>query len=125
MAGMFLTFFIILFRLPQEVNLVNVFDVAKIEGKLELLNFSTDLNERYTVWSGLTAGFFLMLAYFGTDQSQVEIFVGKKHQRNANGLVDEWCFESPDAVFYLVGWGDGVYLFPFLSGSAAFQSGKY
>src|SRR5690554_1888122 len=103
MAGMFLTFFIILFRLPQEVNLVNVFDVAKIEGKLELLNFSTDLNERYTVWSGLTAGFFLMLAYFGTDQSQVGRYLsGKSIKETQMGLLMNGALKVPMQFFILL-----------------------
>lgn len=103
MAGMFLTFFIILFRLPQEVNLVNVFDVAKIEGKLELLNFSTNLNERYTVWSGLTAGFFLMLAYFGTDQSQVGRYLsGKSIKETQMGLLMNGALKVPMQFFILL-----------------------
>src|SRR5690606_21436004 len=78
MSRMFLTFFIILFRLPEEVNFVNVFTVAEIEGKLNLLDFSSDFSETYTIWNGLTAGFFLTLAYFGTDQSQVGRYLSGK-----------------------------------------------
>lgn len=103
MAGMFLTFFIILFRLPEDVNIVNVFDVAKIEGKLELLNFSTDFNERYTVWNGLTAGFFLMLAYFGTDQSQVGRYLsGKSIKETQMGLLMNGALKVPMQFFILL-----------------------
>src|SRR5690606_3914856 len=103
MAGMILTFFIVLFRLPQEVNLVNVFDVAKIDGTLELINFSTNLNERYTVWSGLTAGFFLMLAYFGTDQSQVGRYLsGKSIKETQMGLLMNGALKVPMQFFILL-----------------------
>lgn len=103
MAGMFLTFFIILFRLPAEVNFSNVFDVAKVEGKLELLNFSTDFNERYTVWNGLTAGFFLMLAYFGTDQSQVGRYLsGKSIKETQMGLLMNGILKVPMQFFILL-----------------------
>ena len=103
MAGMFLTFFIILFRLPAEVNFINVFDVAKVEGKLNLLNFSTDFNERYTVWNGLTAGFFLMLAYFGTDQSQVGRYLsGKSIKETQMGLLMNGILKVPMQFFILL-----------------------
>lgn len=103
MAGMFLTFFIILFRLPEEVNFVNVFNVAKIEGKLNLLNFSTDFSETYTIWNGLTAGFFLMLAYFGTDQSQVGRYLsGKSVKETQMGLLMNGALKVPMQFFILL-----------------------
>ncbi len=103
MAGMFLTFFIILFRLPEEVTFVNVFNVAKIEGKLELLNFSTDFTETYTLWNGLTAGFFLMLAYFGTDQSQVGRYLsGKSIKETQMGLLMNGILKVPMQFFILL-----------------------
>src|SRR5690554_228858 len=103
MAGMFLTFFIILFKLPAEVNFVNVFNVAKIEGKLNLLNFSTDFSETYTIWNGLTAGFFLMLAYFGTDQSQVGRYLsGKSVKETQMGLLMNGALKVPMQFFILL-----------------------
>lgn len=103
MAGMFLTFFIILFRLPEEVTFVNVFSVAKIENKLELLNFSTDFTETYTLWNGLTAGFFLMLAYFGTDQSQVGRYLsGKSIKETQMGLLMNGILKVPMQFFILL-----------------------
>ncbi|WCM42322.1 sodium:solute symporter [Flavobacterium sp. CBA20B-1] len=103
MAGMFLTFFIILFRLPEEVTFVNVFNVAKIEDKLNLLNFSTDFSETYTLWNGLTAGFFLMLAYFGTDQSQVGRYLsGKSIKETQVGLLMNGVLKVPMQFFILL-----------------------
>jgi len=40
-------------------------------GKLNIVNTEFNLNDRYNIWSGLIAGTFLFLSYFGTDQSQV------------------------------------------------------
>ena len=51
---------------------------------MEVLNFSFDLENRYTVWSGIIGGTFLMMSYFGTDQSQVQRYLsGKSSKRNA------------------------------------------
>jgi Na+/proline symporter len=47
-------------------------------GRMQVLDFSFSATERYTVWSGLTGGFFLSLSYFGTDQSQVQRYLGGK-----------------------------------------------
>ena len=103
MSGMVLTFFIILFRLPQEVTIGNVFDVAHVNGKMNLLNFSTDFNERYTIWNGLTAGFFLMLAYFGTDQSQVGRYLsGKSIKETQMGLLMNGILKVPMQFFILL-----------------------
>src|SRR5690606_10458023 len=45
-------------------------------GKLQAVDFSFDMNDRYNIWSGLIGGTFLMLSYFGTDQSQVARYLG-------------------------------------------------
>ena len=45
-------------------------------GKLQAVDFSLDPNRRYTFWSGLLGGLFLSLSYFGTDQSQVQRYIG-------------------------------------------------
>ena len=52
--------------------------VAGATGRLRVFDFSFDLTDRYTFWSGLVAGTFLMLAYFGTDQSQVQRYLAAK-----------------------------------------------
>ena len=49
--------------------------IAGATGRLEAFDFSFTLNETYTFWSGLLGGTFLMLAYFGTDQSQVQRYL--------------------------------------------------
>ncbi|HEX7507154.1 MAG TPA: sodium:solute symporter, partial [Polyangia bacterium] len=45
-------------------------------GRLDAVDLSFDPRARYTLWSGLLGGFFLSMAYFGTDQSQVQRYLG-------------------------------------------------
>ena len=52
--------------------------IAGATGRLKVFDFSFNLNETYTFWSGLIGGTFLMLSYFGTDQSQVQRYLAAK-----------------------------------------------
>ncbi len=52
--------------------------IAGATGRLQVFDFSFNLNETYTFWSGLIGGTFLMLSYFGTDQSQVQRYLAAK-----------------------------------------------
>jgi Na+/proline symporter len=62
-------------RLPEGVSFGGALAVAGQAGKLQTMDFSFDVTETYTFWSGLLGGFFLMLSYFGCDQSQVQRFL--------------------------------------------------
>ena len=64
--------------LPDEVSLGQALHVAGAAGRLKTLDFSFNLTEKYTVWSGTIAGMFLMLAYFGCDQSMVQRYLTAK-----------------------------------------------
>src|SRR5690606_11961698 len=59
MKGMFITFCLIIYKFPDEMTFNNALGVAGANDKMNLLNFSTDPAERYTIWNGLTGGFFL------------------------------------------------------------------
>ena len=61
--------------LPDGVGLSDAMHVAGATGRLTTIDFSLDLNETYTFWSGLLGGLFLMLGYFGCDQSQVQRYL--------------------------------------------------
>ena len=52
--------------------------IAGATGRLQVFDFSFSLTETYTFWSGLIGGTFLMLSYFGTDQSQVQRYLAAK-----------------------------------------------
>src|SRR5690606_4269676 len=57
--------------LPDNIGFVEALHIAGKSGKTNAIDWSLDLNNQYTVWTGLIGGFFLQLSYFGTDQSQV------------------------------------------------------
>jgi SSS family solute:Na+ symporter len=74
-AGMVTAFCLLVARLPTGLTFTDTFALAGGFQKLKAVNFSTDVHERYTFWSGLIGGTFLMLSYFGTDQSQVQRYI--------------------------------------------------
>lgn len=103
MFGMFITFLLIIYKFPTEITFSNSLDIASINGKMDILNFSTDPSEKYTVWSGITGGFFLMLAYFGTDQSQVGRYLsGKSIKEIQMGLIMNGALKVPMQFFILL-----------------------
>ncbi len=71
MGGMVVAALVILWRLPESVSLGRAVDVAGAFGRMNVVSFGFDVEDRYNFWSGITGGFFLALSYFGTDQSQV------------------------------------------------------
>ena len=111
MSGMFIAFFIILNSLPEDINFSNAIDIAGIGGKMKVLDFSFDINERYTFWSGITGGLFLALSYFGTDQSQVQRYLsGKSIRESQLGLMFNAVLKIPMQFFILL---VGVMVFVF------------
>jgi SSS family transporter len=67
---------VLLWRLP--VPLDDAFRIAGATGRLRVFDFSFSLTETYTFWSGILGGTFLMLSYFGTDQSQVQRYLAAR-----------------------------------------------
>ena len=64
--------------LPDDMGLEPVLQVAGATGRMQTIDFTFDLTETYTFWSGLLGGLFLMLGYFGCDQSQVQRYLTAK-----------------------------------------------
>jgi len=111
MTGMFITFFFILGYLPADINFSKALKIAGASNKLEILDFSMNTTSRYTFWSGITGGLFLALAYFGTDQSQVQRYLtGKSVRESQLGLVFNGIFKIPMQFFILL---VGVMVFVF------------
>lgn len=111
MSGMFIIFFYILANLPHEVDFSNVLHLAGANGKMDILDFSYNPETRYTFWSGITGGFFLMLSYFGTDQSQVGRYLsGKSVKESQMGLIMNGILKVPMQFFILL---TGVLVFVF------------
>ncbi len=76
MAGMILAGYIAFSMLPEGTTFGQTFRFAGEAGKLNLINLSFNLSDRYNIWSGLIGGLFLFLSYFGADQSQVGRYLG-------------------------------------------------
>jgi solute:Na+ symporter, SSS family len=116
MFGMFLTFFLILHLLPNDMTLSNAMHIAGANDKMNILDFSFDPKEKYTFWSGITGGFFLMLSYFGTDQSQVGRYLsGKSVKESQMGLIMNGFLKVPMQFFILL---IGVMVFVFFQFNA-------
>src|SRR5258708_6390822 len=65
-------------------------------GKLQAVDFAPDPKRRYTIWSGILGGFFLSLSYFGTDQTQVQRYIGGAALREGRlGLMFNAVFKIP------------------------------
>ncbi|WP_396174778.1 sodium:solute symporter [Flavobacterium sp.] len=111
MSGMFITFFLILHLLPNDMTFSNALHIAGANDKMNILDFSIDPQNRYTFWSGITGGFFLMLSYFGTDQSQVGRYLsGKSDRESQMGLIMNGFLKVPMQFFILL---TGVMVFVF------------
>jgi solute:Na+ symporter, SSS family len=87
-AGMITAFCLLVMKLPAGLTFNDTFALAGGFQKLKAVNFSIDVHERYTFWSGLLGGTFLMLSYFGTDQSQVQRYISGSSLREGRlGLM--------------------------------------
>ncbi|GAA4269492.1 sodium:solute symporter [Hyunsoonleella aestuarii] len=102
-AGMLAALFIILNLIPDDVSFTKALDIAGANGRMEVLDFSFDLENRYTVWSGLIGGTFLALAYFGTDQSQVQRYLSARSMKEMQmGLIFNGLLKVPMQFFILL-----------------------
>lgn len=82
--------------LPNGVGIGEALDVADAMGRMQVVDWRFDWNEKYTVWSGLLGGTFLMLSYFGTDQSQVQRYLGGQTiQQSRMGLMMNGLLKIP------------------------------
>jgi len=110
-TGMFIAFFLIISYLPADITFTKALDIAGASGKMDVLDFSFNMENRYTVWSGLIGGTFLALSYFGTDQSQVQRYLsGKSVKEMQMGLIFNGLLKVPMQFFILL---VGVMVFVF------------
>lgn len=97
--------------LPNDLSFSNTVDIAGAMGKMNLVSFEFNLNDRYNVWSGLIAGTFLFLSYFGTDQSQVARYLtGASITESRLGLIFNGLLKIP-MQFLILFIGILVYVF--------------
>jgi Na+/proline symporter len=102
-TGMIIAFILIVQKLPENITFTKALEIAGASGKMQVLDFSFSLNNRYTFWSGIIGGTFLMLSYFGTDQSQVQRYLsGKSVKEMQLGLLFNGIFKVPMQFFILL-----------------------
>ena len=109
--GMLIAFFMIMSQLPADITFSKALEIAGASDKMQIIDFSFDLNNRFTVWTGVLGGTFLMLSYFGTDQSQVQRYLSGKSVRESQlGLIFNGLLKVPMQFFILL---IGVMVFVF------------
>jgi Na+/proline symporter len=110
-AGMVAAFFVLVAKLPPGLGITDSLVLAGGFHKLKAVDFSLNMDRRYTIWTGLIGGMFLALSYFGTDQSQVQRYLcGASLRESRLGLMFNAIFKIPMQFFILL---LGVLIFVF------------
>jgi SSS family transporter len=103
LAGMVLAAVLIIHQLPEEIGMHESLLIAGKMGKINLIDWKFDINNRYNIWSGIIGGFFLQLSYFGTDQSQVGRYLsGQSATASKKGLLLNGFLKIPMQFFILL-----------------------
>jgi len=111
LCGLVIALFMAVHLLPSHVSFGDAVSLAGAAGRLNAINFKFDWNDRYNVWSGLIGGMFLMLAYFGCDQSQVQRYLtGKSIEQSRLSLIFNAMAKIP-MQFFILFIGAMVYVF--------------
>jgi Na+/proline symporter len=111
LAGMVVAALLVIWRLPDNVSLPAALKLAGALDRMNVVSFNLHANDRYTLWSGLAGGFFLALSYFGTDQSQVQRYLGGRSVTETRlGLLFNWILKVPMQFVILL---TGVLVFVF------------
>ena len=109
--GMFAAGILVVHLLPAGVGFGKALNLAGKLGRMNVIDWKFDINNRYTVWSGLIGGFFLQLSYFGTDQSQVGRYLtGSSIGQSRLGLIMNGLIKIPMQFLILL---IGVLVFVF------------
>jgi SSS family transporter len=110
-VGLFIAFGYLVWYIQPFASFEQIIHISSVTGRLNSFDTTFNLNERYNIWSGLIGGTFLMLSYFGTDQSQVQRYLsGKSLKEIQTGLLFNAVFKIPMQYFILF---LGVLLFVF------------
>lgn len=110
-GGLFIAFGWLVFEIGEHASFGESLQLAGALGKMNIIDTTWDPAAKYTLWSGLIGGFFLQLSYFGTDQSQVQRYLGGQTIRQARvGLVTNGLLKIPMQFFILL---IGVLVFVF------------
>jgi SSS family transporter len=110
-AGVCAAVVILLLGLPDDVGIGGALYVAGAAGRLNAVDFTFDWDQTYTFWSGLLGGLFLMLSYFGCDQSQVQRYLtARSVDEGRHSLLMSAYFKIPLQALVLL---TGVLMFVF------------
>jgi solute:Na+ symporter, SSS family len=110
-AGLLAALAVLIAGLPHEVGVIDALHVAGAAGRTNAIDFHFDWRQTYTFWSGMLGGLFLMLSYFGCDQSQVQRYLtAKSIDEGRHSLLMSAYFKIPLQVIVLL---TGVLLFVF------------
>lgn len=110
-AGLFFAGFVVVSLLPSSVGFTQALDIAGKMGKMNVIDWKFDMNNRYTIWSGIIGGLFLQLSYFGTDQSQVGRYLtGSSVGQSRMGLLMNAMLKIPMQFLILL---IGILVFAF------------
>lgn len=102
LLGMFTAGAVILMSLPTGIGVAEVATLSGALGRMNIVETELDPDSRYTIWSGLTGGFFLALSYFGTDQSQVQRYLGGRNLTESRlGLLFNGLLKIPMQLLIL------------------------
>jgi SSS family transporter len=94
--GMFAAGALVVTLLPHTVGFTHALKLAGKMGKMNVIDWKFDPNNRYNIWSGIIGGFFLQLSYFGTDQSQVGRYLtGSSVGQSRMGLIMNGLIKIP------------------------------
>jgi SSS family transporter len=111
LGGMAVAFIYVLHALPPSLPIDHALTIAGSLGKMKIVDFSPHFGTRYTFWSGMAGGLFVALAYFGTDQSQVQRYLSGSSLRESRlGLLFNGLVKIPMQCFILL-VGVAVFLF--------------
>ncbi len=111
MGALILALLIAIWKLPHDVSFFDAMRIAGAAGRLNAVDTHFDPNSRYNLWSGLIGSTFLMLAYFGTDQSQVQRYLtGKSIGQSRLGLLLNAMAKVP-VQFFILFIGAMVFVF--------------
>ncbi|MBV6647385.1 MAG: sodium:solute symporter, partial [Cyclobacteriaceae bacterium] len=111
MLGMLIAFGVVIYYISEFISFGEAIDIAGVLNKTKAVDFDFNFEKRYTFWSGITGGLILALSYFGTDQSQVQRYLGARNIAESRmGLMFNAIFKIP-MQFFILFTGVMVYIF--------------
>src|SRR3954451_22774291 len=110
-AGMSAAIVVLLLGIPRDISFGQALHLAGATGRLKAVDFTFDLRQTYTFWSGMIGGLFLMLAYFGCDQSQVQRYLTAKSEGEARDSLLMSAFVKIPLQLLILSTGVLVFVF--------------